>query len=118
MSRLWNLSPNNLEACKAQERAFLPSLDQYMSEAIAQMDPSAGIDAEYKKVNDPNFGWRALRLLAQKSTCFFHSNNAINNLPVFIESSLQMLRKEHPSFANEEIDVIIIISWVLCLILV
>lgn len=108
MTRLWNLNPDNLEACKAQERSFLPSLEQYMAEAIAQMDPSAGIDTEYKRVNDPNFGWRALRLLAQRSTCFFtHSNNVkpISKLPDYIESSLKSILKKQPSLGGEEIDI-------------
>lgn len=32
LTKLWNLCPNNLEACKSKERDFLPSLETYFEE--------------------------------------------------------------------------------------
>jgi THO complex subunit 1 len=48
LTKLWNLCPNNLEACKSKDRDFLPSLEVYFEEAIEQLDPTAGIEEEYK----------------------------------------------------------------------
>ena len=39
LTALWNLNPNNLDACRAEERDFLPSLENYSEEAIEQLDP-------------------------------------------------------------------------------
>ena len=39
---MWNLCPDNLEACRAVERDFLPSLENYFEEAIDQLDPKYG----------------------------------------------------------------------------
>jgi len=106
MNRLWNLSKSNLEACKSLDRSFMPSLEQYMAEAISQMDPASGIEPEYKRVNDPNFGWRALRLFSQKSTCFFSQNNngkLITKLPEYLEYCLKSINKGQNQ-VTEEID--------------
>lgn len=48
LTKLWNLCPNNLEACKSKERDFLPSLETYFEEAIMQLDPNAMVEDEYK----------------------------------------------------------------------
>lgn len=46
---------------------------------------------DFRKVNDGNFGWRALRLLARKSPHFFaQSNNPIHKLSEYLEN---MIRK-------------------------
>ncbi|KAG8274115.1 THO complex subunit 1 [Homalodisca vitripennis] len=48
-------------------------------------------------VNDGNFGWRALRLLALQSSHFFtHSNNPINKLPEYLEAMIKKIAKERP----------------------
>ena len=49
---------------------------------------------DYKKVNDGQWGWRALRLLAKKSPNFFtYGNNPIAKLPDYLES---ILKKMYP----------------------
>ncbi|XP_017881073.1 THO complex subunit 1 isoform X2 [Ceratina calcarata] len=97
LTKLWNLCPNNLEACKSKERDFLPSLETYFEEAIAQLDPKAMVEDEYKKVNDGNFGWRALRLLARRSPHFFvHGNYPINKLPEYLETMIKKIAKDRP----------------------
>lgn len=43
-----------------------------------------------RKVNDGNFGWRALRLLARKSPHFFaQSNNPIHKLSEYLENMIK-----------------------------
>lgn len=101
---MWNLNSNNLEACKAKERKFLPDFDEYFEEAIMQMDPEAAIEPEYKKVKDPNFGWRALRLLTQRTSCFFIStNNPVTGLPDYLELILKKIVQDRPQNSNGEI---------------
>lgn len=57
LTRLWNLCPDNLQACKGDDRNFLPSLEAYLENP--------------KEKADPSFEWRALRLLARQSPHFF-----------------------------------------------
>ena len=76
LTRLWNICPDNLEACKAENRtSFLPTLQDFFEEAIEQADPEAGIEDEYKLVKNSEFGWRALRLLSRRSFNFFTPSN-------------------------------------------
>jgi THO complex subunit 1 len=101
LTRLWNINPNNLESCRGKGRDFLPRLDEYFEEAIAQLDPAAAVEDEYKKVNDGNFGWRGLRLLAQRSPYFFtFTNNPINKLPDYLTISLKKLARDLPQQTN------------------
>ena len=49
----------------------------------------------YRKINDGQWGWRALRLLAKKSPHFFtYGNNPIGKLNEYLET---MLRKMSPA---------------------
>lgn len=48
LTKLWNLCPNNLEACKSKDRDFLPSLETYFEDAIMELDPAAMVDDKYK----------------------------------------------------------------------
>lgn len=42
--------PDNLEACRAPERNFLMSLEDYFKEAIEQLDPAAMVEEQYKYI--------------------------------------------------------------------
>ncbi|KAL7727469.1 hypothetical protein ACLKA6_017584 [Drosophila palustris] len=57
LTRLWNYSPDNLQACKSEQRNFLPLLETYL-------------ETPHDKI-DPAFEWRALRLLARQTPHFF-----------------------------------------------
>jgi THO complex subunit 1 len=48
LTKLWNLSLDNMEACCSQDRDFLPSLHDFFEEAVEQSDPDAMIEDEYK----------------------------------------------------------------------
>lgn len=70
-------------------------VDTYFSEAIEQLDPVAMVEESYKKVNDGNFGWRALRLLARRSPQFFtYSNSPIAKLPDYLEVMIKKIAKD------------------------
>lgn len=93
LNRLWNLCPDNMEACRSKDRDFLPTLESYFEEAIEQLDPS--VESQYKRVNEGNFGWRALRLLARRSLHFFtHGNTPITRLPDYLETHVKKLAKD------------------------
>ncbi|CAH0381746.1 unnamed protein product [Bemisia tabaci] len=95
LDKLWNHAADNLESCKAKQRDFLPSIESYFEEAAKEADPSLMIEDQYKKVNDGNFGWRALRLLARRSPYFFvQSNNPINTLPEYLDIMIKKIFKE------------------------
>ena len=96
LSRLWNLCPDNLESCKAENRVkFLPNLDEFFEEAVEQADPAAQIEDEYKLVSKSSFGWRALRLLARRSYQFFTpSNQPFKALPDYLTSVISQFAKD------------------------
>lgn len=59
ITRLWNICPNNIDACKMSSRFFLilvlifysdciPKVNEFFEEAISQLDPSEQIDEEYR----------------------------------------------------------------------
>ena len=86
LTRLWNLCPDNLEACRKKNRNFVPDLQKFIAEPVEQADPAARIEPEYKVINNPNFSWQALRLLSQSSTHFFQNTTAqIKSLPEYLE---------------------------------
>lgn len=86
LSRLWNLCPDNLAACRKKSRNFVPNLQKFIAEPAEQADPAAQIEPEYKVVNNPNFAWQALRLLSQTSPHFFQNTTAqIKSLPEYLE---------------------------------
>ncbi|XP_059477913.1 THO complex subunit 1 [Neocloeon triangulifer] len=98
LTKLWNQASNNLEACRTKDRDFLPSLETYFEEAISQANPATMVEEKYKKVNDGNFGWRALRLMARRSPHFFtHSNTQISKLPEYLEMMIKKIAKDLPS---------------------
>ncbi|KAG7164757.1 THO complex subunit 1-like, partial [Homarus americanus] len=106
MTRLWNLKPNNLEACKMPERDFVPALETYFTPAIEQLSPKSELREQDKLVNDSNFGWRGLRLLACRSPHFFtHSASPIATLPEYLTTMIKKLAKELPLGKSSSEDV-------------
>lgn len=106
MTRLWNLKLDNLDACKMPERDFVPALEDYFTQAIEQLSPKSDGKEQDKLVNDSNFGWRGLRLLACRSPHFFtHSASPIATLPEYLTTMIKKLAKELPSQLSEDIKV-------------
>ncbi|CAG9560980.1 unnamed protein product [Danaus chrysippus] len=82
LTRLWNLCPDNLAACRTKERDFMPSLESYM------LSGEAGECVG-------GWGWRALRLLARRSPHFFvHTNNPIGRLPDYLDDMVKKITRE------------------------
>ncbi|XP_063073611.1 THO complex subunit 1 isoform X3 [Engraulis encrasicolus] len=105
LTRLWNLSHDNMEACKSDNREFVPSLEDFFEEAIEQADPANMVEDEYKVVRNSNYGWRALRLLSRRSPHFFQpTNQQFKNLEDYLENMVIKLAKELPKdLPSEEI---------------
>ncbi|XP_063779639.1 THO complex subunit 1 [Pseudophryne corroboree] len=102
LTRLWNLCPDNIEACKSETREFMPTLEQFFEEAIEQAVPENMVEKEYKVVNNSNYGWRALRLLARRSPHFFQpTNQQFRSLPEYLENMVIKLAKELPPPSEE-----------------
>ncbi|XP_076149606.1 THO complex subunit 1 [Alosa pseudoharengus] len=105
LTRLWNLSHDNMDACKSDNREFMPSLEDFFEEAIEQADPANMVEDEYKVVRNSNYGWRALRLLSRRSPHFFQpTNQQFKNLADYLENMVIKLAKELPKdLPSEEI---------------
>ncbi|KAK2895149.1 THO complex subunit 1 [Channa argus] len=105
LTRLWNLNQDNMEACKSDSREFMPSLDEFFAEAIEQADPANMVEEEYKAVRNPNYGWRALRLLSRRSPHFFQpTNQKFKSLADYLDCMVSKLAKELPKdIPSEEI---------------
>ena len=87
LSRLWNVCPDNLEACSSTERMFVPPIEVFLEDAVDQANSKTNIPATDKLVNTPNYSWQALRILSHKSPHFFHPAQAqIKPLGEFLES--------------------------------
>lgn len=80
LTRLWNLCPDNLQACKGSDRNFLPSLESYLDNP--------------KEKNDPTFEWRALRLVSRQSSHFFTILSAPNEKVEKISDYLKLFHQK------------------------
>ncbi|XP_015278786.1 PREDICTED: THO complex subunit 1 isoform X1 [Gekko japonicus] len=102
LTRLWNLCPDNMEACKSENREYMPTLEEFFEEAIEQAVPENMVENEFKAVNNSNYGWRALRLLARRSPHFFQpTNQQFKSLPEYLENMVIKLAKELPPPSEE-----------------
>ncbi|KAK2094577.1 THO complex subunit 1 [Saguinus oedipus] len=83
-------------------KEYMPTLEEFFEEAIEQADPENMVENEYKAVNNSNYGWRALRLLARRSPHFFQpTNQQFKSLPEYLENMVIKLAKELPPPSEE-----------------
>ncbi|XP_065354292.1 THO complex subunit 1 [Calliphora vicina] len=88
LTRLWNYSPDNLQACKSEERNFLPQVETYLESS--------------RDKNDTSFEWRALRLLARQSPHFFtFINSPSYKISDYLEAVRKRLTKERLDAAKQ-----------------
>lgn len=91
LTRLWNTCPDNLQACKGEDRNFLPSLESYLDGS--------------KEKQDPSFEWRALRLLARQSPHFFTLFNSPSyKVADYLESVRKKIQKDKIDIKQEIIQ--------------
>lgn len=102
LTKLWNLCPDNLEACKGKERDFLPTLEDYFADAITQIESPSPVKDEDNLLKDGNYGWRALRLLAKRSPHFFtYSTVIMNPLSSYLEMMVKKIAHDKPGRVPE-----------------
>lgn len=92
LTRLWNLCPDNLQACKGSDRNFLPSLESYLDNP--------------KEKSDPTFEWRALRLVSRQSSHFFTllspPNDKIDKITDYLKLFHQKIQKDKGEVKAEQ----------------
>lgn len=97
LTKLWGRSRPNLEACKTENRQFIPKVHSFFEEAMEHADPANEIEDQYKCYKNAEFGWRSLRLLAHASPHFFSLQPANMHhlaVPKYLEHILKKLLKE------------------------
>uniref|UniRef100_A0A1I8PR36 Death domain-containing protein n=1 Tax=Stomoxys calcitrans TaxID=35570 RepID=A0A1I8PR36_STOCA len=88
LTRLWNYCPDNLQACKSEERNFLPQVETYLESS--------------RDKNDTSFEWRALRLLARQSPHFFtFINSPSYKTSDYLDAVRKRLTKERLDAAKQ-----------------
>lgn len=91
LTRLWNLCPDNLQACKGSDRNFLPSLESYLDNP--------------KEKSDPTYEWRALRLVSRQSAHFFTilapPNEKIEKISDYLKLFHQKIQKDKGEIKQE-----------------
>lgn len=98
LTKLWNLCPDNLEACKGTNRDFLPTMENYFSDAIEQLESNVPVKDENNLFKNSNFGWRALRLLARRSPYFFtYTTIIVNQQSSYLEIMIRRIMQEQKS---------------------
>lgn len=90
MTRLWNLCPDNLQACRGADRNFLPSIDQYLENR--------------KDKTDTAFEWRALRLLARQSPHFFTMIPTPNKVSDYLETIRKKMVESRTKTKAESVE--------------
>ncbi|KAL3082133.1 hypothetical protein niasHT_037023 [Heterodera trifolii] len=88
MTRLWNIQPNNLLACRSQQRNCTPDLVQFLSDALDELDPEQQVDEQYQSVNDEKYQWMGSRFLLFTSDQYLSSNvQESNRVPTVANAS-------------------------------
>ncbi|RWS30926.1 THO complex subunit 1-like protein [Leptotrombidium deliense] len=91
LTKLWNLCPDNWEACRSKKRVFTPTVDKYFEEVVHLSEE----ERQKKIIEDSSYTWRALRLLSQKSSHFFTpSNQLVKAISSYLESVTEKLSKD------------------------
>lgn len=99
LSRLWNLCPDNLQACKGSDRNFLPPLETYLE------NKDMYSDGKGKDKVDPTYEWRALRLVSRQSSFFFtllaQPNEKVEKISDYLNLFKLKIQKEKVEIKTE-----------------
>ena len=93
ISKLCNVNHENLEVCKDPNRQFLPSLKEFFEDAIDQLDPANQVEKQYYLINQTDWAWKALRLLAKRSPYYFMQNQNVKTISEYLEAICNKLNK-------------------------
>lgn len=104
MSKLCNVNHENLEVCKDPNRQFLPSLKEFFLDAIEQLDPVNQVEKQYYLINQTNWAWKGLRLLAKRSPYYFMQNQNVKTISEYLEAICGKLNKDFTTDQQNEMQ--------------
>ena len=108
LTRLWNLSVDNLSACKKSGEKFTPTQEEFFEEAIEQCDPEAQVEEEYKLVNNIVYRWRSFRVLAVHSPLIFPTSSSTSSSTTskadFLANAITQMAKQSKDKKPTESD--------------
>lgn len=91
LTKIWNLNQDNWNACKTENRVFVPTVDNYFESVLTE----EGLKYKHFYTEEPLYCWRALRLLAKQSPNFFvPSNTTVKTVREYIESTIEKLASD------------------------
>ncbi|GLV45016.1 Hpr1 [Carabus blaptoides fortunei] len=94
-----------LDGFTSPTRNFLPTLTSYLSQAARELQPESTVAEHDKKIYDGNFGWKALRLIAQRSNRFFdYSKEPIPKTADFLKMMIMKVLDAERDKAEEVIE--------------
>lgn len=91
LSRLWALSADDLQPARDVEP---PNVADFFEESIEQMDPEAQVERHYWSINNPNFCWRALRLLTKHRLHYTKDGISHKSMSEYLQAAIERLGKE------------------------
>lgn len=102
LTKIWNLNQNNWDACKTQNRVFVPTIDSYFESVLTK----EGLEYKHYYTEEPLYCWRALRLLGKQSANFFFPTNNAPIKPVreYIEFTIDNLANDKFSTEINDLD--------------
>lgn len=104
MSKLCNVNHQNLEICKDPNRQFLPSLKEFFTDAIEQLDPENQVEKQYYLINQTDWAWKGLRLLAKRSPYYFMQNQNVKTISEYLEAICGKLNKDFTTDQQNEMQ--------------
>jgi len=67
LTKLWNIEPDMLVACRSEARKFVPTVENFIRDPLEELDPEQEVEDKYRSVNQEAFQWRASRFLMTES---------------------------------------------------
>ncbi|RNA29898.1 THO complex subunit 1 [Brachionus plicatilis] len=104
MSKLCNVNHENLEVCRDPNRQFLPSLKEFFLDAIEQLDPANQVERQYYLINQTDWAWKGLRLLAKRSPYYFMQNQNVKTVSEYLEAICGKLNKDFTAEQQAEMQ--------------
>lgn len=93
--KLWNLCPDNWEACLSKKRIFTPTVEKYFENVVQSFNSMTSEERQKRLSEDSNFSWRALRLLSHKSPHFFTpSNQMVKPISAYLDFVIEKVSKD------------------------
>lgn len=102
LCKIWNLCPDNWEACLSKSRIFTPTLNRFFEEVISRFDSMSPEERKKMFAEKSDFVWRSLRLMSQKSQHFFTPSNQSVMKPItdYLDGAIEKVIKDLTAAAD------------------